>query len=166
MRLHCVLVVMATLLGGCASWTTPDELSPVDTANLADLLQTAEREYTLGNLEVADKLLAEAEKMAPNNERLLFRRGTIAFHRGDLDLSASLFDRCLKVNPVNGKAHYNLATIRLHQSSEHFKAFMENSPPQANRKPIYQLLRAIDGFAETSESAGSFSGGSGSLHQP
>lgn len=157
MKFPVLIVFLISLLSGCASLSSPGELSSVDSANLSDLLQTAEREYTLGNLELADKLLAEAEKLAPKNERVLFRRGTIAFHRGDLDLSASLFERCLKANPVNGKAHYNLATIRLHQSSEHFRSFMENSPPQSNRKPIYKLLRSIDEFADSSESAGSFS---------
>lgn len=157
MKFFVLMLLSVSLLGGCASLTTPDELSSVDSANLADLLQTAEREYTLGNLELADQLLSKAETLAPNNERVLFRRGTIAFHRGDLDLSASLFERCVKVSPINGKAQYNLATIRLHQSSEHFRAFMENSPPQANRKPIYKLLRSIDEFADNSESAGSFS---------
>ena len=157
MKTRTLLLLLLVFVQGCASFSPNDELNGSDRANLADLLQTAEREYTMGNLELADTLLSEAEKLDPRHERVLFRRGTIAFHRGDLDASAALFERCVKINPLNGKAHYNLATIRLHQSSEHFKLFMENSPPQANRKPIYKLLRSIDEFADDSESAGSFS---------
>jgi tetratricopeptide (TPR) repeat protein len=156
MRRYLMVLAVTFLLGGCASLSGESELDGVETANLADLLKAAEREFTLGNLEIADKMLVEAEKLDPKNERMLFRRGTIAFHRGDMALSASLFERCINANPLNGKAHYNLATIRLHQSGEHFKLFMENSPPQTNRKPIYKLLRSIDEFAEESESAGRF----------
>lgn len=106
-----------------------------------------EKHYSNGDLDAAEAEYNAMLALKSEEENALYRLGAIAFRRGDYAKSADYFERTIASNPRHGKAHYNLASIRLMQAESHFKYFAATADRNANLEKVSRLLGHIDAFA-------------------
>lgn len=147
-------LMACVLLAGCSSFgnnTLEKELSARQESlslnnQLKQHFESGEKQYAEGKLELAETEFKAILALKPEEENALYRLGTIAFKRGRYDASADYFERTIKSNPRNGKAHYNLASIRLMQSENHFKYYAALAGNDQDLSNVTMLLGDIDTF--------------------
>lgn len=105
-----------------------------------------ERYYQEDKLALAASEYRAMLELRPQDENALYRLGNIAFKEGNADKSAEFFEKVIGVNPRNAKAHYNLASIRLMQSQNHFKYYAALAGKGADLSKVSTLLGDIDEF--------------------
>jgi outer membrane protein assembly factor BamD (BamD/ComL family) len=106
-----------------------------------------EKHYSNGDLDAAEVEYSAMLTLKNEEENALYRLGSIAYRRGEYAKSADYFERTIAANPRHGKAHYNLASIRLMQAESHFKYFAATADRNANLEKVSRLLGHIDAFA-------------------
>ena len=153
------LLVLLGFLGGCSSFeyhSIDEEVAKEAKLNAAKLAlnkqlkqhyDAGEKFYREDDLDMAEAEFKAMLKIKPEEENALYRLGNIAYKRGKFELSAEYFERTIKADPRNAKAHYNLATIRLMQAQNHFKYYAALADQNANLSKVSQLLADIDKFA-------------------
>lgn len=159
--------MFALLVSGCASLdynSLEDELShrqdrEKSAQRLKQHFEAGERHYQEGRLELAEIEFKAMLELKPGEENALYRLGTLSFKQGKYEASAGYFESAIKSNPRNGKAHYNLASIRLMQAENHFKYYAALAGKEQDLGNLSALLGDIDEF----NSKGKRAGGSGSL---
>lgn len=108
--------------------------------------EASEQYYKAGQYELAEAECLKMLEIKPEEEVVLYRLGTIAFRTERYELSAEYFERTIAVNPKNGKAHYNLASIRLMQADNHFKYFAALVDKDTDLSKVSKLMADIDRF--------------------
>ena len=161
MRRAGLLILCLSWLAGCALLgedTLDKEFSADARSSSKEALiqQQLQQHFESGEKFYADGKLDEAEaqykamlKMAPEDDAALYRLGNIAFRRGQYADSAAYFERTVKANPRNQRAHYNLATLRLMQAENHFKYYAALAGRDTDLAKVSELLGSIDRFANT-----------------
>ncbi|MEZ5504792.1 MAG: tetratricopeptide repeat protein [Gammaproteobacteria bacterium] len=151
--LLCVLLASCSVLGP----PTLDQAvatKALDAENLAQLKKyfaEGERLYAEGSIDEAEKQFSAMLILKPEDDSALYRLGTIAFRRGEYAASADFFERTVKSNPRNQKAHYNLASLRLMQAENHFKYYAALSGKDTDLAKVTELLGSIDRFAKADQ---------------
>ena len=147
-------LLLISFLSGCASFgynSLEDELSDQQEArSLASKLkkhyEIGEQLYTQGKLELAEVEFKAMLEIKPEEPNALYRMGTLSFKKGMFDSAAEYFERTIKANPRNGKAHYNLASVRLMQAENHFKYYAALAGKKQDLSNVSILLGDIDKF--------------------
>ena len=70
------------------------------------ILQMAQQQFDAGDLEQAEKTLAEAVQVDSANPRLYALMGRVAMERGQLERSYNRFKTAIKMQPRHAPAHY------------------------------------------------------------
>lgn len=152
-------LLLLVVLSGCSSLGASSQDKEVTQAQkvraereaLISQLKThyeqAEKHYANGELDAAEGEYQAMLALRSEEENALYRLGNIAFRKGEYEKSAGFFERVIAVNPRNGKAHYNLASIRLMQAERHFKYFAATADGKADLQKVSTLLGHIDEFA-------------------
>lgn len=165
MRLIWVLM-FALLVCGCSSLgynSLEDELSRrQEKERSAQMLkkhfESGEKYYKEGQLELAEIEFNAMLDVDPDEENALYRLGTLSFKQGKFEASAGYFERAIKSNPRNAKAHYNLASIRLMQAENHFKYYAALAAKDQDLEHLSTLLGDIDEFNSRGKRAGDSTG--------
>lgn len=159
MRWLLPVLMFSTVASGCAFLRAPtldEEMAAEAEAHKAEIhlveqlkqhYEAGDRLYHEGKLDQAEVEFKAMLALKPEEENALYRLGNIAFKQSEYAKSADYFERAIKVNPRNAKAHYNLASIRLMQSQEHFKYYAALADPKADLSKVSRLLANIEGFA-------------------
>lgn len=154
-----LLLSLFLFLTGCASFgsdsledalvKTRQNRAEVETLirKLKTHYEQGEEHYSNGDLGAAEAEYNAMLVLKSEEENALYRLGTIAFRQGEYAKSADYFERTIASNPRHGKAHYNLASIRLMQAESHFKYFAATADRNANLGKVSRLLGHIDAFA-------------------
>lgn len=154
--LYTILLVL--LLGGCSSlgyYSLENEVEKSHAQDEAAIrlknqlklhYQHGEELYQDGKLEMAEVEFQAMLVLKPEEENALYRLGTICFKQGKYDASADYFERVIKSDPRHGKAHYNLASIRLMQAQDHYKYFAALAGKDQDLSRVSDLLGDIDKF--------------------
>lgn len=151
--LLCFLVASCSVL----SPSTLDQVvatKALDSEQMAQLKQhfsEGERLYSEGKLDESETQFNAVLALKPEDDSALYRLGTIAFRRGQYAASAEFFERTVKSNPRNQKAHYNLASLRLMQAENHFKYYAALSGKDTDLAKVTELLGSIDRFANADQ---------------
>lgn len=159
LRLRFLSLLVLVMLSGCASLGAPSlekevakgQQSRAEIEVLIGKLKAhydqGEKHYANGDLEAAESEYKAMLELKAEEENALYRLGNIAFRQGEYAKSADFFERVVASNPRNGKAHYNLASIRLMQAESHFKYFAATSDGKVDLEKVSKLLGHIDEFA-------------------
>ncbi|MGC1509183.1 tetratricopeptide repeat protein [Ketobacter sp.] len=151
------VVMMMVVFSGCA-FNEPNlddyyEKQASEQADKQQLILKLRQHYEASEnfYKAGDYVKAESECLAmlelkPEEEVVLYRLGTIMFKLGRYDESAAYFERAIRVNPKNGKAQYNLASIRLMQADNHFKYYAAMVDKDTDLSKVSDLMAAIDKF--------------------
>jgi len=155
--LRVVLIVMMVVSPGCA-FNDPnlDDYYKQQAAAQSDKQQlnlklrqhfeASENYYKAGDFVKAEAECLAMLELKPEEEVVLYRMGTIKFRLGQFDEAAAYFERTILRNPKNGKAQYNLASIRLMQADNHFKYYAAMAGKDADLSKVSKLMAAIDKF--------------------
>lgn len=146
------LLAMLLVAAGCmtnASNSDDDQLQS-DQESLRTQLKThydmGESLYKAGKLGAAEAEFQKILALVPKEPNACYRLGTIAFKQADFEKSAAYFEEVIRANPKNFKAHFNLASIRLMQSENHFKYYAALVDPDTDIQKVSQLVADIDKF--------------------
>lgn len=152
------ILLLGLMLSGCASLgynSLEDEIaSQAKERNAqAELAKKLKQHFDKGEAFYKAEQWAPAEAefqamltLKPNEENALYRLGTLSFKTEKYDAAADYFERTIKTNPRNAKAHYNLASIRLMQSQNHYKYFAALAAKEQDLGAVTTLLGDIDKF--------------------
>lgn len=152
------LALLVVLLGGCGVFgynTLDDEIreqraTQESAADLNKLLkqhyEKGEKFYKEGKLGLAEVEFKAMLKLKQEEENALYRLGTISFKQRKYDAAGAYFERTVKTNPRNSKAHYNLASVRLLQAENHYKYYAALAEKDQDLSSVTELLGNIDKF--------------------
>lgn len=152
------VIVCVMSLGGCASFgyhsledevrdgKAQDQVAIRVKSQLKQHFQRGEEFYQDGKLEMAEKEFLAMLELKAEEENALYRLGTICFKQAKFEASADYFERVIKSDPRHGKAHYNLASIRLMQAQDHYKYFAALAGKDQDLSKVSALLGDIDKF--------------------
>jgi Tfp pilus assembly protein PilF len=138
----CVLAV----LGGCTS--SPQR----QRTELVQLARQADQNYSNGKFDQAKKqyetIVAANPKFVPGQIRL----GVISYREGDAKGAQTRFESALRLDPRNSQAKYNLAMLHLNEVTVLLDAYVDTSPPAANRQQVAALLGHLREFGGRQDS--------------
>jgi len=146
--------ILLVVVAGCASNPgNVDALKPKEQteqeklrAQLSVHYDSAESLYKAGKLGEAEAEFLKMLALKPGEPNACYRLGTIAFKLADYEKSAAYFEEAIRANPKHFKAHFNLASIRLMQSENHFKYYAALVDPDTDIRKVSQLVADIDKF--------------------
>jgi Tfp pilus assembly protein PilF/peroxiredoxin len=102
-----------------------------DPADHEILLDLADLDLALGDLDGAESLVGEVLASQPNHRRAQQIRGIVCFERGDMDEAERLLTDALKLNPDPERAHYYLGRLLeargdIEGAAGHYRAALEH----------------------------------------
>ncbi|AUM11273.1 tetratricopeptide repeat protein [Ketobacter alkanivorans] len=149
-----LIAVALVLIAGCAS--NASKLGDMQAngqtaqekirAQLSTHYDLGESLYKAGKLGEAEAEFLKMLALTPGEPNACYRLGTIAFKLADYEKSAAYFEDTIRANPKHFKAHFNLASIRLMQSENHFKYYAALVDPDTDIQKVSQLVADIDKF--------------------
>lgn len=146
-----LLVIAVFMLTACSSTNNSQALSKSSDQQV--LREQLKRHYEIGEdyykahqFDLAEAEFKEMLSLRLEEEYALYRLGTIAFRKREFDVSADYFERAIRANPKNKKAHYNLANIRLMQAENHFKYYAALVDKNQDLTKVSKLVADIDDF--------------------
>lgn len=108
---HSFIVLLLSVLAGCASTPNSEPESTLDTQ-----LGAAHQAYQEGRLDEAERLLREVTAQHPTVAPAWFRLGNIYYRTGRYDAAVYAYDKTLLYDKNNHNAWHNLALTRVKQS--------------------------------------------------
>lgn len=107
--------------------------------------------YQNKNLAQAEALYYQAEELGANDETILFWLGNYSIMSGDVEAARHYYEELLRINPVNAKALYNLATVYLSKAENYFQFYTATVPEEDVERQLLRLLGSIDQFSNSSK---------------
>jgi Flp pilus assembly protein TadD len=142
MSTHRALTIVLSLMmcSGCAANRA------TDTA-IAQLTRSAEANYQLGKLDVAERQYDEVLRAQPSNAAAHARLGSIAYRKGDAAVARRHFEQATDHDPGQLQAKYNLAMLDLNDASRLLREYIARAPPSPSLDRARAILRCLTELA-------------------